>query len=443
MGVEQHTTTRPFSPAIWFREFGQRQRVRATRYFQVLARSTDRALDPLEENFRETWPSFVAISVLVAIPVTGCVRGAHMVTVNSEHTSLVWLGLLPGVLISATSLAALGWATLRRAAQPERAYTVGLLASAVATLVTVESVAGVTAALWHSGAIMSRPDAEPSLWASERYFLWQLLQSFPFLELEGSFRWREPKEHLGAVGASGVIALKLVLLLPLTRLVVSGYWWLRTKPSRAARGGGAAWIVVAGAVVGALLTYGSLLAIWTPDAPLARLLEDQLPPDMELGGHTIPLGWVELGVSWACVAVLMWLCGLLGLAVLVLVSQQHDEIRSLAAVFTAILLLLPVATVLAAVATLLAVESGLAHSVPELPADAPVAVAVESQLWGLADAIPFLDIPETFRWRRPHHFTGWPVGLVGVGFKLFAVMAMLTMPWLSARLVSLTTASSD
>jgi hypothetical protein len=427
-----------FGPEAWLRAFAGRQRVRTTRYFRVLARSTNRALDPMEESFTETWPSLVVISMLVAIPVTGCVRGAHMLTVSSDNLWLVCIGLLPGMMISFASLTALAWASVRRNVQPERAYVVGLLASAVATLVTVEWVAGVTTALWHAGEISSQPDAAPSLWASERYYVWHLLQSFPFFDLERSFGWTEPNGYLGVVAGGAVIALRVVLLLPLARLGISGYWWLRTKPHTSGwSDGGAPWIFVAWALVAALLTYGCLVAIWSPDSLLSRVLDDHLPGRVELWQQTLSLGWIEEAAQWICLAALIWFCGLLGGGLLMEVSHEHDEIRSLVAIFVGTLLLLAVGAVLAGASTLLLVNSGLAHSVPAVPAGAPVTVAVESQLWGLADAIPFLNIPRTVHWERPYAFSGWPVGLVSVTFKLFAVAALLTVPWLSARLVAL------
>ena len=391
----------------------------------------------MEEDLNANWPVFVVLSVVVAIPVAACVRVVHMLTVSSDSSAVVWLGLAPGLILSIASLTALGWASARRTMQPERAYVVGLLASAFAVLVTVESMAGFTTAVWHAGAIGAQTDATPSLWTSEQLYTWQLLSSLPGLELERGFGWTEPGVYLGALTGGAVIALKVLLVFPLARLLVSGYWWLRVRPLSDPMNDQEPWTYMAVLVGVGALTFGGVVAVWSPDSLLSRLLEDHLPEKVEIWQQTVPLGWVEGALQGVAVAWLLSVCALIATALLIMVGQEHDELLTLIGVFAGVLVLLPLGTVLTGVTTVLLVDHGLADSAPSLPRDAPIRAAVESQLWALADSIPALSIPDTMRWERPHLFTGWAVGLVSLGFKVFVVVVLFTLPWLATRLVGL------
>ncbi|MEU0885884.1 hypothetical protein ABZ345_45535 [Lentzea sp. NPDC005914] len=410
------------------------------RYFRILFQFTNRALDPMDEGLTDAWPAVVFLSALVALPVTALVRGAHMLTLSHHNNLIVLIGLLPGFIISAISLTALTWGSrqAQRAARPERAYVIGLLASVVALLVTVESVAGILAALWHLGVITSQPGVTPSLWSSERYFIWHILKSFPFLKIDQAFNWGEPRGPGGIFTGVSVVIIKIVLLLPLLRIAKGAYWWLRTKPNREYESDDFELNRVPVILLGALLlSWGYLTIIWPPNSIATRKLEEYLPDSVEVASRNISLDWIPATIQWLPLGVMMVACWTIGLALLLAVYGSMESIWSITLVIVSVLLWIPLLTVLSAAASLLLVRSGLANSVPPLPANTQITVGLENLLWGFFDAVPALDITRTLHWERPPVFAGWQVGLISMMFRFFALVALLTLPWLLAKLIHL------
>ncbi|HET6710860.1 hypothetical protein [Amycolatopsis sp.] len=390
-------------------------------------------LTSVGERHTDVLPALVLVSALIAVPVTGLVRLLQTFTVTSPRPVTAFLGVLPGALLSVAGLGAVLWAFGNVKQAAARAYGVGLLASVLTPLLTVEATAGIVTLLWRHGGLTARPGSVPGLWASERYFLWHTLDAVPFLEVEDTFAWPEPAELSGTAAGTIVVALKVVLLLPMARLLVSAYWWVRNRESTLAGEdiGEDAEVAAVPAVWTLLLAvpaYAGAWFLWPPEAPLARWLRDHVPQ---------ALGWVTPVAQWLTLAVLLLLCGFFGLWVIVAAFFRHNSAWWALVAVAGVLLWAHLALVLTASAVLLSVRSGLAAAVPPLPPDAPVAVGIGDQLWGFANAVPGLDITETTHWTRRHVFTGWPVGVITLGFRLAALFAVLGLVWLVARLPGL------
>lgn len=412
-----------------------RERIR--RLPRLFSRARESLL-ALGENYADELPVFVIVSAVLAVPLTALVRVLQMVTVTSQHLWLAILGLLPGAALSLVSLGAVMWAfgAAKRAAA--RAYGIGLLASVLAPLITVESAAGIVTTLWRHGWITSQPGSVPGLWASERYFVWHTLNAVPFLQIDQTFSWVEPHELSGTSAGWVVVGLKVLLLLPLARMLTSVYWWLRTRESTA-RGGeteGSGTFAVLLAVL-TVPTYACMIWLWPPQSALPRLLDDHVPASVDVLHQHIPLGWVTPTVQWLLLAGLLFLCALSGLGAIAAAFLRHDSIWLGLVAVLGVLLWLHLALVLAASTTMLFVGTGIAATTPPLPPDAPLTVGVGDQLWGFANAIPGLDITRTTHWVRPYVFTGWPAGAISIGFRMAAFVAILGLLWLSARLVRL------
>ncbi|MGW5740151.1 hypothetical protein [Amycolatopsis sp. NPDC003861] len=399
-------------------------------------------LTDVGERHTDMLPALVAVSALIAVPVTGLVRVLQMVTVTSPHWVTAILGVLPGALLALGSLNAVLWAFGNVKQAAARAYGVGLLASVLAPLLAVEATAGVVTVLWRHGVLSGPPGSVPGLWASERYFVWHTLDAIPFLEIEDTFGWPEPHELSGTAAGSIVVALKVVLLLPMARLLTSAYWWLRNRHSRLPGGdsGDEADLTSSAALWTLLLTlpvYAGVLFLWPPESPLARLLRDHVPKSVDIAGVGIPLGWVTPAVQWLVLVVLLFSCCFLGLAAIAAAFVRHDSAWWAALAVVGVLLWAHVAVVLTASTVLLSVRTGFATAVPSLPPGAPLTTGVGDQLWGFANAVPGLDITKTTHWTRRYVFTGWPVGVISLGFRLAAVFAVLGLVWLVARLPGL------
>ncbi|SEC52217.1 hypothetical protein SAMN04489727_4057 [Amycolatopsis tolypomycina] len=399
-----------------------------------------RQLTSVGERHTDVLPALVLVSAVVAVPVTGLVRLLQTFTVTSPDPVTAVLGVLPGALLSVAGLGAVLWAFGNVKQAATRAYGVGLLASVLTPLLTIEATAGVVTVLWRHGALAARPGSGPGLWASERYFVWHALDAVPFLEIEDTFAWPEPAELSGTAAGTIVVALKVVLLLPMARLLVSAYWWVRNRESTLTGedfGDDVAALPAVWTLLLALPAYAGAWFLWPPESPLARWLRDHVPQSVDVARVRVPLGWVLPAAQWLVLAVLLVVCGFFGLWVITAAFFRHNSAWWALVAVAGVLLWAHLALVLTASAVLLSVRSGIAAAVPPLPADAPVTVGVGDQLWGFANAVPGLDITQTTHWTRRHVFTGWPVGVLTLGFRLAALFAVLGLVWLVARLPGL------
>ena len=95
-----------------------------------------------------------------------------------------------------------------------RLLLLALLTSAAAVLVGVEAFAAVTVAL---------ADHVPTLWTVERFYLWQLVNSVPLLEIPGRLGWTEPSVLPGLAGRLLVLGFTLTVIPPLVRVGLALY----------------------------------------------------------------------------------------------------------------------------------------------------------------------------------------------------------------------------
>jgi hypothetical protein len=405
----------------------------------LVTRYRDRVLG-LGETHQSSLPVFVLLSVALAIPVTAMVRVIQMLMVTSSQLWLGILGVIPGALLAVLSLSAVMWAFGSAKKEGARAYGVGLLASALAPLLAVESTAGIVTLLWRHGAIIGKAGSIAGLWPSERYFLWHTLDAIPFLKISETFGWGEPMELAGGAAGWIVVGLKVAVLIPLARLMVSAFWWVRARESKV--DGDDFWLDEPAEYLSAFLVmtagaYAFVIFLWPRHAWLARLLDDHVPASVDVFGQHIALAWVTPSVRWLVLGLLLVFCVYAGAFLIGLLFARFESVVTSLAAVGGVLLWLHVALVLTAAATILFVRSGVATTTPPLPADPPLTAGIGDQVWNFVNAIPGLDIPKTTHWTRRYAFSGWPVGVLTLGLRLSVVCALLGVLWQLGRIVRL------
>ena len=397
----------------------------------MVARYRDRLLG-LGEAYEDNLPLFVLLSAALAVPVTALIRVIQSFTVTSSQLWLGILGVLPGVVLAVVCLVAVIWAFGSTKLVGARAYGVGLLASVLAPVLAVESTAGIVTLLWRHGALAA---GAPSLWASERFFLWHTLDAIPFLEVSDTFGWGEPGDLAGGAPSWIVVGLKVVVLIPLARLLVSAFWAVRAKASKKA--GDEFWLddpadYLVPILGSTAVAYVFLFALWSPGSWIARLLDDHVPDSVDVVGKHIPLTWVTLSVQWLVGGLLLLFCVFIGLNIIRLLFSRLESVLAMLGVALATVLWLHLALILTAATAVLFVRTGIATTAPPLP-DPPLTAGIGDQVWGFVNAIPGLDIPKTTHWTRSHAFSGWPVGVLTLGLRLTGVTVLLGLLWLLGR----------
>ncbi|TDQ00829.1 hypothetical protein [Labedaea rhizosphaerae] len=392
----------------------------------------------LGETYEANLPVFALMSAVLAIPVTGLVRVVQMFTVTGSRLWLGVLGVLPGFVLAVVSLVAVIWAFGSAKQAGARAYGVGLLVSVLAPVLAVEATAGIVTLLWRHGAIVAAHGAAPGLWASERFFLWHTLDAIPFLEIGDTFGWGEPTDLAGGAPSWIVVGLKLLVLIPLARLLVSAFWWLRAKESRTP--GDEFWLDSPAGFLMPLLgvtaaAYAFLIWLWPSDSWLARLLDDLVPASVDVAGRHLPLAWVTPSVQWLVGGLLLMFGVFLGMNLIIMLFARFESVTAMAAAVLMTLLWMHIALIMTAAVVILFVRGGIATATPPLPPDAPLTAGIGDQVWGFVNAVPGLDIPKTTHWTRHHAFSGWPVGVLTLGLRLSVVVALLGLLWLLGRLV--------
>jgi hypothetical protein len=381
--------------------------------------------------------SFGFLSVLAAILVTALVRVIQMFTVTNSQLWLGIIGVVPGAVLAAGCLAVALWAFGSAKRVGARAYNVGVLVSVLAPVLAIEAAAGIVTLLWQHGAIVPAHGGVAGLWASERYFLWHTLDAIPFLEIADTFGWGEPTDLVGGAPGWIVVGLKVVVLIPVARLLVSVYWAMRDHESILQDDPDPDDYKFAGAYALFILpftglAYAFLILLWSPGSVLARLL-DRLPDSVQVADLHVGLLWLTPTIRWLSLGLLLFYCAFLGVGAVLLAVMMAGSIRTRLLTVLAVLLWLHLALVLTAATTILFVRSGLATTTPSLPADAPITIGVGDQVWNFVNAVPGLDIPKTTHWNRHYAFAGWPVGVLTLGLRLSAVAAMLGVLWLLSR----------
>lgn len=464
MALPSHSKTislwKPKSPHVtrvgFIREDSLRERILLVihTYWQLLSREKEKRLDSAESHVSRAWPEFLVASLIIGSTVTLLVRAAHMLGEWSDTSWIEMLCVIPGILISVFALGVLIWSSLNiRTARRERAYATAFLASAVATLVSVESAAGVTCYL---ARVTAPPGASTNLdlWSAERFYLWHLIELIPFAHPQETLGWSEPDEVTGVVSRSIVLLLKVVLVLPLAQVFISGFWWLRSKfPDshqlqntaldqwRASAGWPASayepedsrsfsyevsWMAAATVLV-TIIGWGW---IWAPTSVFQQVIDEFIPPTFQiLGlGPNIERTFLGDGVRLITTVWWIWIFGMSCHAQFVEnILIPKAALSLLFEVMIAITIAMIQAAALAALLLYVLIRLKWASVSPALPNDGPVFALIESQMWGLAYDIPGLEVTNTLGWQQPHSVKGFLPGVIVLALKTFVLLCLMTL----------------
>lgn len=148
-------------------------------------------------------------------------RLIHMLTLDAHPAVAITAVSVVGVGAIAC-LAGLFWASwrLRRSADDPAPFLLALGISVAAIGVCTEAFAGLTTLLWRLGVLSAV--GPPSLWRTEEFYLWHLVDSIPLLDVQEGFQWPEPLTF-APPGGGLLLAYKLLLLVPLVRIVIGSY----------------------------------------------------------------------------------------------------------------------------------------------------------------------------------------------------------------------------
>jgi hypothetical protein len=417
----------------------------------------DEELLDVAGDIEYAWPAIVAWAVATAVIMVGLCRLLLSYTVGARPAIAVPAIALVCVA-AAVCVFGIAWVDWRNRRHNEREgvrFILGAGMSLVAIGVCIEAFAGVTTVLWRSDLIAGPADIGPSLWRSEEYYLWHLVNWLPLVDIVKGVRWREPTVFGDSTSGALLLCFQALLVAPLLRIGVGAYRWVTARlleaeskwlrgqelrrlaaedrsPSREELAGDertrmpwlavvllAASPVVASAVMPLIFEPGHGLDTWWTqriEGTAASFLRTA-PQWISVVARTAPQ-WISVV---ALVAIIGSVAGLLWERYL-WVRDRH----ALAQAVVSYAALVGFAVVTAAALNLALLHVGVAAARPALPAGGHVRAAIEAQLWHLADA-PGRDLPNALHWSLPHDFVDrWSAGLFLVT-RLFLV-GVLAVP---------------
>jgi hypothetical protein len=431
------------------------------RYWRAFLAFAGSELADYAETFAIEWRAFLTVSFLVAVPVVASLHTIEVFGLRATGSLLLEsLALVPATALAAALVVLLGWAYLSIGLNREREdgrethpYVVAALAFALAIGVCVEAFAGVTT--------LHLQGVEPgsSLWETEQAYIWHLLDAVPLLGLPAAIGWSEPSAGHDHASGALLLVFKLVVIAPMLRLAVAGYYaldrhvrerledqQLAPNPSIRQRVDlfletGDVLRVLPVLALGAAGTFVLWTFLFDPSRWPTHALEDHIPNavhvhDMtvHVNGHAVHVHGVAVSLEWAT-TVPQWLgVGAILLIGFVLVAaalayglrpQRLWVIGAVCGVYACVLMLLTEG----AVAVLLALAHvGAISTEPAIPAQSQVASAFSFLVRPVADAVPGFDIPATLNWSPEQRFVGTVGGVVQLFYKfLFFLIVLFPM----------------
>jgi hypothetical protein len=343
-------------------------------------------------------------------------------------------GLLPAFAISAGLVALLLWAYWRvRLAKWDARSNAILALSVVTVAVTIEAFAGLIAVLGQRGVVRTGDGGTPSLLSSEVEFLWQFAHAVPILAIPDTLHWQEPLAFNDQIAGGVTLLFKIALIIPLARLVIAAYQFIRSdieaaqrkrwerderaqiqtpslrrrllwphrQGTRTVEAWSAAfyWMVLAGGAV--FVTQ----LIFDPTRLGRRWFIQHAPSEIAVGDRHIPLGWVPATAGVLAAGILLVVLGQL---IMVMYEDSFfteprtagELLGALAAYIALLIALFCVCTVV----LLVLLDVSLADTRPALPSRSFPGAATWLG-WKSSDAIPVLSVPATLNWPLVTVFT--------------------------------------
>jgi hypothetical protein len=389
------------------------------RYWLALRQYSERHL---VEEFSLDPAVFLWTTAIVAAALVGLLHLLQAVTVR-HGTLVALLGLVPSIATAGLALALLVWLywRIRLDASQLEPYLLALLASAVTIGVCTEAFAGVTTFLWRHDTVGLHSTIQPSLWTSEQYYIWHLLDSVPLLSIPRTLRWTESAVFLDRGSGSLLLAYKVLLIVPLLRIAFSGYQslgnlWLSKRDRDSVRD--RRW---RGALRPPRLD---------PTAIMSRWLNPRVSQGVTLLGHHLSLSWARTAPQWAALVVLVW--GMSGVAEDLELGRlvYARSLRAVGIACATFVSLIAIATMAFTAATVVLLQVGWGIARPAIPPGSEVSAAISAYIWHALDAIPGLNIPATLNWSLRYDLVDYWDGALLVAYKaVFFGILVIPIAW--------------
>jgi hypothetical protein len=186
--------------------------------------SAQARLDAVAEAPFRTWLGPFALAMALTVGVVGVLHLLLAATLRAGAV-LRWSGTAIAGLLALALLTVVVRSVVISLIEPgqRRLLLLAFLTSAAAVLVGVEAFAAATTALADSGT---------GLWRVERFYLWQLVDSVPLLDIPRRLEWTEPPVLTNLVGRLLLLGFKLIVIPPLVRVGVALYGFVESHRSQ-------------------------------------------------------------------------------------------------------------------------------------------------------------------------------------------------------------------
>ncbi|RZT17516.1 hypothetical protein EV649_5063 [Kribbella sp. VKM Ac-2569] len=420
----------------------------------------------------DRWGSVVGKSCALSLVLVGGLHWVEWSALKSGSHIANVLGAGLGLVLAGLGLAVLAriyW-RIQVDVEDRRAYVLAALSSLATVGVCTVAFAGLTTMLCLWGVLTPDPSVTmPGLARVEVYYLWQLVDVVPLLDMSHALRWAGPLAFSDPWSGALLLAFKILLLIPLFRVLLSGARWMISswlkhhermaekhrqqvlkrnvgqtgrsfpQPFRQSLGiasFGARVLMLSIAVplfmygILALVVRGeSLLDRWV-GGPLNRWVGERMDRwagdvlERWPGDHALSywLATVFDGLGALLLVSLAW--GLISQGL----ASLEDFFRSfLHAAAGAVLLTwwLLLATLAVGAVTITMLHAGIAETSAPVAASAEVSSALEWYAWSLADTVPALDVPQTLNWSTEVEFVDRWTGALLLLMRLLLVVLLL------------------
>jgi hypothetical protein len=428
-----------------------------------------------EEVAPGEWWYFLGWSLAIGAALIAFTHLLESTAVNSDNQ--IWRAVVVGfgLMLGGLGIALLAWVYWQIQLDPEdrKPYFIALLSSVATVGICTAAFAGLTTILYQAGAIIADSGSEAvSLWTVETYYLWHLVETVPLLGATQILHWDRPVAFTDPWSGALLLAFKILLLIPLVRVILSGFRLLQSRLLSVIERSGntwpgllrraeffsrdemsptsspvlsklidmawGLWFVVL-VIAPPLFAYGILTLAVRQDSPLDQWLEQHVPVRVDLLVISIPTSWfpiaLDVAATWLIVAS-VWSIGDEAIGEYDYFFGRYSPRRILGGILLSCWVLL-LAIAAASSITLTLLHAGLARTDSPLPPTEEVNASIQWYAWHLAEAIPVLDATQTLNWSIQIEFldrwTGLLLMLLRIGLILILLVPVVLFTRLAVR----------
>jgi hypothetical protein len=374
-----------------------------------------------ESSSSEDIPSWILGMIITAIALAVLIL-MHIVTIDARHPTRSVIVLVPVFVLSLIGVTLLIIAYVRFTLIGYKAPQVFnvLFLALLTMLLALEAFAGTTMLLWGHGLLSSAAPLTPALPTAERYYIWQVANTVPVLDIPTTLGWKSPVMFTDHWSGVLLLTFKLFVLLPLIGLFTASYQFIRMRQADEATGkdkpptvlGISEAIPIYFSWVQRMaypaLLFAALFLFVRRSSPINRWLSSTFRKTWYILGGKVSFPWVP-SVIYVAGLILI----LASAFIFYILTRQPLNFRltytkgslltSANAVFNRFRRLL-VIMLAACVISLILLNNGAAHAIPTPTSASEAGATVGWYSWHLAEAIPFLHVPESLNWSQQFEF---------------------------------------